>query len=655
MCIFAVKEIFYNMSINHLWLIVSASFVFFMQAGFVCYEVGFIQSKNVISVAIENILTFVITTLVYCFLGFALMFGPTHLGIFGGNFWLLNNLPLAHNSLGFVFVFFELMFAGTAVTIVSGSMSERTRLLPLLIAAVFLAGFIYPLFGHWVWGGLFINQSAWLKDLGFLDFAGATVVHGTAGWVSLAGIIIVGARKDRWDATGKIKKIGRSNIPFAALGTFILWFSWFGFNGGSLLEFNDRVGLILLNTNFAAASGVVGAILTNHFFMKDHSYLEAIFAGALGGLVAITASSNYLQPLAAVMVGFISGSIVVFSGLWLEKLGLDDAVGAVSIHGFGSAIGTISLAFFVPPEFLGGQTRLVKILVQLTGVTVNFIWAFGLGLLMFYLIDKTLGLRVTEEEEEKGLNIVEFADIYSWQDYLKMTHYESLTQDLSGKIQAQNQLLQKQAKLLVETHEQERVKLARDLHDGVGQSMAALKLQLGMIAQKVKAEHLDTSLSGQVERTVSLATETIEEIRGVLFNLKPVLLQEKGLCASIEILLKTLEKTSSIRFEYNLLVAMPTWEDAESLNLYRVIQECLTNILKHAQATEININFSRLTSNLYLFQVSDNGQGFNVNKVHAGLGLSSIQERLKMLGGKLQIITEEGKGTTLMMEVPYDY
>lgn len=642
------------MNINHLWMIVSACFVFFMQAGFVCYEVGFIQSKNVISVAIENILTFVITTLIFCFLGFALMFGPTHLEIFGGTYWFLKNLPLSLPSLGYVFVFFELMFAGTAVTIVSGSMSERTRLLPLLIAAVFLAGFIYPLFGHWVWGDLFLNQSAWLKKIGFLDFAGATVVHGTAGWVSLAGIIIVGARKDRWDASGRLKKIGRSNIPFAALGTFILWFSWFGFNGGSLLEFNDRVGLILLNTNFAAASGVVGAILTNHFFLKDHSYMEAIFAGALGGLVSITAGSNYLQPQGAFFVGLISGSIVVFSGLWLEKLGLDDAVGAVSIHGFGGAAGTILLPLLMPAEFLSGQSRLVKLLVQLTGVTVNFLWAFGLGILMFYLINKILGLRVTEAEEEKGLNIVEFADLYSWQDYLKVTHYESLTQDLSGTIQVQNQLLQKQAKLLVETQEQERVKLARDLHDGVGQSLAALKLQLGMIAQKIKVEHPESLLSGQIERTVNLTAETIEEIRGVLFNLKPALLQEKGLAPAIEVLLKNLEKTSGIRFEYYLLAPMPAWEEAASLNLYRIIQECLTNVLKHSQATEITVNFSKLRSNLFLFQISDNGQGFSLKKVQAGLGLNSIQERLKMLGGNLQISTEEGKGTSLMMEVPYD-
>ncbi|MGC7870627.1 ammonium transporter [Desulfosporosinus sp. SYSU MS00001] len=642
------------MSINHLWIIVSACFVFFMQAGFVCYEVGFIQSKNVISVAIENIITFVITTLVYCFIGFALMFGNSHWGLFGGDFWFLNNLSHAHNSLGFVFVFFELMFAGTAVTIVSGSMTERTRLLPLLIADVFLAGFIYPLYGHWVWADMFTNQSAWLKQLGFMDFAGATVVHCTAGWVSLAGIIIVGPRKDKWDANGKIKKLGRSNIPFAVLGTFILWFSWFGFNGGSLLEFNDRVGLILLNTNFSAAAGVAGAILTTSIFIKDHSYMEAVFSGALGGLVAITAGSNYLYPSHAVMVGFISGSVVILASLLIEKLGLDDAVGAAPIHGFGGAAGTILLALFTPAEFLGGQTRIVKILVQLAGVILNFVWAFGLGLLLFYTIKKTIGLRVTEEEEDKGLNIVEFADIYSWQDYLKMTHFENLTQDLNLKIHAQNQLLQKQAKLLVETQEHERLKLARDIHDGVGQSLAALKLQLGMVANKVKTEYKDNRLSSQVEGTVNLATQTIEDIRAVLFNLKPAFLSEKGLSTAIEVLIKNFEKTTGIKSEFNLLTEMPSWEDAAILNIYRVIQECLTNILKHAQATMVNVNFVGLKRNLYLFQVSDNGVGFEADGVHTGLGLNSIQERLQMLGGRLQIITAEGQGTSLMMEVPFE-
>jgi len=642
------------MNVNHLWIIVSACFIFFMQAGFVCYEVGFIQSKNVISVAIENILTFVVTTLVYCFVGFALMFGASKLGLFGGEYWFLSNISLADNSLGYLFVFFELMFAATAVTIVSGSMTERTKLLPLLVAAVFMAGFIYPLYGHWVWGGLFNNQSAWLKQLGFMDFAGATVVHGTAGWLALAGIIVVGARKDRWDIEGKLKKIGRSNIPFAALGTFILWFSWFGFNGGSLLEFNDRVGLILLNTNFSAAAGVVGAILTTHFFSKDRNYLEAVFAGALGGLVAITADSNYLQPLQAVFVGLISGAVVVLAGMLLEKLKLDDAVGAVAIHGFGGATGTILLAFLIPEVYLEGQSRLAKLAIQSTGVAINFIWAFGLGLIMFKVIDQTIGLRVTAKEEEKGLNIVDFDDIYSWQEYLKTSHYENLTETLNSKVRDQNQLLQKQAKLLYETQEQERDKLARDIHDGVGQTLAALKLQLGMIAKKVKVEDQNPTLANQVDGTVKLTTQTIEEIRGVLLNLKPIFLQEAGLEASIRKLLKNLEQAANIKTTFNVMTEMPVWEETATLNIYRVVQECLTNILKHAMASEVTINFTVLKPGLYMIQVVDNGIGFDDAEISLGLGLSSIQNRLKMLGGNMQIISAKGDGTTVNMEVPYD-
>lgn len=643
-----------DISVNQIWVIVSACFVFFMQAGFVCYEVGFVQAKNVVSVAIENMLTFIIATLVFGFIGFAFMFGPTHLGIIGGGFFFLSHLTTAHNSFGYVFVFFELMFAATSVTIVSGSMSERTRLVPLLIAAVFMAGVIYPLFGHWVWGGMYLHQMAWLKGLGYMDFAGATVVHATAGWVSLAGLMIVGPRKDRWDAEGRVKQLGRSNVPFATLGTFILWFSWFGFNGGSLLQFDGRVGLILLNTNFAAAGGVVGALLTTGIFIRDHSYMEAIFAGALGGLVAITASSAYVLPLDAVIIGLIAGSVVVLASLWLERHRLDDAVGAVSIHGFGGAVGTLLLAFFAAPQFLGGQTRIVKFLVQLLGVSVNFVWSFGLGFLMFYLIKKWIGLRVTETEEDKGLNIVEFGDIYSWQEYLRTTHYENLTSDLSGRIQAQNQLLQRQARLLVETQEHERLRLARDLHDGVGQSLAALKLQLGLIAGRVRQERTDPRIQAQVDDTVQLAAETIEEIRGVLLNLRPEILQAQGLGAAIEALLANLQKASGIRCSWHQIAEMPNWEDATALNLYRVIQESLTNVLKHAQATRVDIEFSHPRPNLYLFQVSDDGHGFRRDVVHGGLGLSSMQDRLQMLGGSLRIVTAGGRGTTLMMEVPYE-
>lgn len=196
--------------------------------------------------------------------------------------------------------------------------------------------------------------------------------------------------------------------------------------------------------------------------------------------------------------------------------------------------------------------------------------------------------------------------------------------------------------------------MARDLHDGVGQSLAALKLQLGMIANKVKAEYPDANLSRQVEGTVHLTAQTIEEIRGVLFNLKPMLLQEKGLSAAIEAMLQNLNKMTGIKTEYNELAAMPDWDETAVLNLYRVIQECVTNIIKHAMATELWIHFTRLQKNLYQFQVSDNGIGFKMEEVQAGLGVNSIQERLQMLGGKLRVITAEGEGTTLIMEVPYE-
>ncbi len=643
-----------DVSVNHLWVIVSACFVFFMQAGFVFYEVGFVQAKNVVSVAIENMLTFIIATLVFGFLGFAFMFGPTHLGIVGGGFFFLNHLTAGRNSFGYVFAFFELMFAATSVTIVSGSMSERTRLVPLLIAAVFMAGFIYPLFGHWAWGGMFLHQPAWLKNLGYMDFAGATVVHATAGWVSLAGLMIVGPRRDRWDAEGRVKQLGRSNVPFATLGTFILWFSWFGFNGGSLLQFDSRVGLILLNTNFAAAGGVVGALLTTALFMRDHSYMEAIFSGALGGLVAITASSDYVQPPQAVLVGLITGSVVVLASLWLERRRLDDAVGAVPIHGFGGAVGTLLLAFFAAPQFLGGQTRLVKFLVQLLGVSVNFVWSFGLGFLMFYLIKRWIGLRVTEAEEEKGLNIVEFGDIYSWQEYLRTSHYEHLTSDLSGRIQVQNQLLQRQARLLVETEEHERVRLARDLHDGVGQSLAALKLRLGIIAGRVRSSRGGPEIEAQVDETVQLTAQTIEEIRGVLLNLRPDILRTRGLAAATEALLEGMERASGMRCTFEAHAQMPDWEEAAALNIYRVLQESLANVLRHAQATRVEVTFARLRPGLYAFQVRDDGHGFAPDNVHRGLGLNSMQERLQMLGGVLRIDSAVGRGTTLTMEVPYE-
>lgn len=459
-------------SIDTLWIIICACFVFFMQAGFICYEVGFVQSKNVISVAIENLLTFMITTLGFCLVGFPLMFGETYLGLIGNGFWHFDGIAEASPT-GYAFAFFELMFAATAVTIFAGSLSERTKLFPLQVAALVSSMFIFPVYGHWVWGGLFLKQDTWLSFMGFIDFAGATVVHTTAGFIALAGLIVVGKRSK--------PKNGRSNIPFTVLGVFILWFGWFGFNGGSLLAFNDKVGLILLNTNLAAASGMLGALAVNLLLSRNGGYLISIFNGVLGGLVAITAASYYLEPLSALEIGLLSGMLVDASSYLLDKAGIDDAVGAVPIHLVGGMAGTLLLPFFMKAELLHTGDRVSQFFVQLLGLFVNFCWAFGVAFIMFKIIDKLFGLRVTAEEEEKGLNIVEFADIYSWEKHMEISSYEK---EISDK----NDLLRKQARLLTVTEEQEKRKLARDLHDGVGQSLAALKLILGMTKKNLESE-----------------------------------------------------------------------------------------------------------------------------------------------------------------------
>ena len=410
--------------INHLWMLICACFIFFMQAGFICYEVGFVQSKNVISVAMENIVSFVVASLSFYFIGFAFMYGLSWYGIIGTD----HTLPFyLKSNYDYIFVFYELMFAATAVTIFSGSMSERTKLRALVVAAIAVGAVVYPIFGHWVWGGSYISQPTFLSRLGYMDFAGGTVVHATAGWIALAGIIVVGPRKDRFDKDGKPRRLGRSNIPFATLGTFILWFSWFGFNGGSLLKFDDKIGLILINTNISASAGVVGALFTTRLLAKDQSYMEAIFNGALGGLVAITAGSNILTPFQSILVGLIAGSVVALGSRLLLKLKIDDAVNAVPIHAFGGVSGAILCALFASPENLKLSSRLQQVLVQLFGVTVNFVWAFGMGLLIFFIINKTIGLRVSEDEEQKGLNIAEFSDIYTWYHGLVEEHYKNLT------------------------------------------------------------------------------------------------------------------------------------------------------------------------------------------------------------------------------------
>ena len=504
-----------------LWMLVCACFVFFMQAGFTCYEAGLVQSKNVISVAIENIFNLTISIVLFSLVGFPMMFGET---IFS-----------ADSSAETAFVFLQIMFAAVSVTIFAGALSERTKLAPLLVAGAVSAALIYPLFGRLAWGSHLSGNASWLEKLGFLDFAGASVVHMTAGFVALAGLLAV---------------------------------------------------------------------------------------------------------------GFIAGILADLTSVLLEKLHIDDVVNVIPVHLIGGLTGILALPFCIPVSALPTDSRLEQFGVQIIGACICFAASFGISFIVFLLMKHTTGLRVTKEEEEKGLNIVEFSDIYSWQNYIETSSYEQ-------EIQEKNDLLRKQTRLLAVTEEQEKKRLAKDLHDGVGQSLSALKVILGMGKMQAKKSE-NPSLQKTAEKAADLADLSLKEMRNVLNNLKPEALEKGGLKAGLSAMTENLDQIDDFTCRLNLIDPLPDFDETVELNLYRLVQESLTNVVKHAQAKEAVVTGqSSQRIGFYTIRIKDDGIGFNPESEQLGVGIPSMNDRVKMLGGTFHLYSMEGKGTEIIMEVPH--
>ena len=425
-----------QINLNIIWLIIAASMVFFMQVGFTAYEAGCVQVKNVISVSIKNLTDFLVSSTVFYLFGFGLMFGVTNSGIIGTNYFLLNEIESVSDSIGYPFFFFQLAFAGTAATILTGAVSERSKLSLNLWAAAFVVGVVYPIFGHWVWGGLLHPENkGWLENLGFIDFAGSTVVHSIGGWVALAGAIVLGPRMGKYNEDGTINKIGYHNIPLSTLGTFFLWFGWFGFNGGSALLVDKRIGLIIVNTIMAPTAAGVTALAVAYIREKRPPNVSRIFTAILGGLVAITAGSNRLQPESAIAIGIVTGIIAILAQEFLDrKLKIDDPVGAIAVHGVSGVVGTVGLSILAPSESLLVESRLHQFGIQCLGATVAFVWAFGLSIIFFWVLKKCVGIRAKKEEEEMGLNTAEYGDVTTWLDFEKLVKLENINVLLKKKI-----------------------------------------------------------------------------------------------------------------------------------------------------------------------------------------------------------------------------
>lgn len=398
-----------KVAIDTVWTLVAAFLVFFMQAGFAMVETGFTRAKNACNIMMKNLMDFSVGSIAFWAIGFGIMFGTSAFGLFGKDGFLLSAAtPATSDGMWqFAYWMFQVVFAATAATIVSGAMAERTKFNAYLAYSVFISALIYPVVGHWIWGG------GWLAAKGMIDFAGSTVVHSVGGWAALAGAILLGPRIGKYNKDGSSNAIPGHNIPLAALGVFILWFGWFGFNAGSTTAGTDlSIAIIAVTTNLAAAAGAIGAMLT--VWLK-HGKPDTSMSlnGALAGLVAITAPCANVSPLSAIIIGVLAGGLVVLSVEFLDKvLRVDDPVGAISVHGVCGAWGTLAAGLFAQEAyggtnglFFGGGTA--QLITQLIGVLSVFAWVFGSAFVLFSIIKVTIGLRASDEEQLKGLDIGE--------------------------------------------------------------------------------------------------------------------------------------------------------------------------------------------------------------------------------------------------------
>lgn len=406
-----------TMIVDTLWVLIAAILVFFMNLGFAAVEAGMARSKNTVNILSKNFIVFAVSSLGFLLLGWGLMFGGDNPIIGTSNLFILGNqnLDFYKDTLTsdvpfWGEFFFQLVFCGTAATIVSGAVAERIKYISFIIFSFVLTLIIYPIVGHWIWGG------GWLSDLGFLDFAGDTVVHSVGGWAALSGVLLLGPRYGKYSKNGKPKAIPGHNMSLAVIGLFILWFGWFGFNPGSTMSFQNPgdVAHILVTTNTSAIAAVLTATITSWIFIGKPD-LGMTINGCLAGLVAITGSCAYVSVASSLIIGAVAGVIVVFAVILFDRGRIDDPVGATSVHLVCGIFGTLCVGLFaqegvtslstVNGLFFGGGLH--QLGVEAIGIVAVGSFVFASSALVWYLLKKTIGIRVSLREEIEGLDIGE--------------------------------------------------------------------------------------------------------------------------------------------------------------------------------------------------------------------------------------------------------
>ena len=678
-----------------------------MQGGFACLESGLVRAKNTINVVVKNVVDISLTGILFWLFGFALMFGPSLGGWLGfGGFapgddigaWLL------------AFFFFQLVFCGTAVTIVSGAVAERMRFAGYLIVAALVAGLIYPVFGHWAWGGIVAEGQGWLAAAGFIDFAGSTVVHSIGGWVALAAILVIGPRLGRFGSGGR--PIEGHNLPLAMLGVLLLWVGWFGFNGGSTLALTPSIAGIAVNTMLGPVGGCLLAMLWS-WHRRRRPAVQDMMDGILAGLVAVTAGAHSLSPLDALLVGALGGAACIAGVALLERLEIDDAVHAVPVHLAAGIWGTLAVALFGDPSDFGGATRLEQFASQLLGVTAAGVFAFGSAFGLLWLIARFNPLRVSRQQEMIGLNIAEHGASSSLTTLLDQMYRQSKSGDFTrnvpvdegteaGEIAAQYNMVLEKFRTETATREQavravHRAKeqaesanaakshflasmsheLRTPLNAVIGFSEVMREQTFGPLGNRRYQEYVG-DIHGSANHLLSLINDLLD-LSKIEANKYELCEEELDMGETVEGVLR-LVKPLAERKGLTLRAALPDPEGAEALPLVladeRALRQILLNLLSNAckfteSGGEVRVSAFREADGRVALAVADTGIGMARAQIQqalepfvqvdsrtrkadqgTGLGLPLAKSLAELHRASFVLTSEVGHGTEVVVRLP---
>ena len=644
--------------IDVFWVLICAGLVFLMQAGFTCLESGLTRSKNSINVAIKNITDFGISTILFWAFGFALMFGTSHGAWIGSTGFFL---PLDEGTWPTAFFLFQLMFCATAVTIVSGATAERMRFRSYIIISIILSGLIYPIFGHWTWNGSQNGiSSGWLGALGFVDFAGSTVVHSVGGWVALAALLVIGPREGRFPPVGTHKKIHGCNLPLSVLGVLLLWIGWFGFNGGSTFALNDQVANIVTNTFLAGAAGGM-VTLTIGWILRRRADAELVIFGSVAGLVAITAPAHAVNAISAIAIGGIGGGVMLGVDYLLEYFHIDDAVGAIPVHLGAGIWGTLAVAIFGEAELLNtGLNRWVQLLTQVTGIATCFLWVFGTSYIFFRIINRFFPLRVTPEDEYIGLNVSEHGATTELVDMFRAMDSQARTGDMNLRVPVEpftevGQIAERynivmdalqKATARTEASLKEKEVLLREIHHRVKNNMQVISSLIRLQSRNVKDEQQIEMLKESQNRIKAMAL-----IHEKLYRSKDLAnIDFNDYINNLvnDLFLSYKVSTGKVALKMNIEAVSFGIDTAIPCGL--IVNELVSNSLKYAfpegKDGEIKISLRTLEEGDIELIVSDNGVSIPKDldfRNTESLGLRLITNLAeKQLQGKVELNRNEG-------------